>query len=1336
MEADFVMNDIFTLSQDAFDANDNEDVAIEGERCGICMDVVIDRGLLDCCQHWFCFVCIDNWASITNLCPLCQNEFQLITCVPVYDTIGNNKVEDDSFFRDDDWSIEEKNNTRSFPSYYIDENAVICLDGDGCKVRNGLVTIEGDSDLDTSIACDSCDIWYHAFCVGFDTEGTSDSTWLCPRCVVDEASKATSNSIERTTVEYNADNSNSDCHAEDSFSGKVSISVADTGETAVVVSMVDKMKWLSESSEKSLLPFEVDGGPKTESCILKSDPCNHEIGEEKTNTLPIMEEELKLSLSNNISCNLTSKSLVYNDLKKSASQARNEVSGFDGTKLFDESQFKTSPSKIESDMGLHLVDNADNNEKKDEAADAIDNAEENQTQYQYTSGLWETNDIGGFRAFESGFKPYKVADKMFSGDEMEVNTRKDNARVADGKRKHTDYSYAASYVLVIVVILNSPVILNEQVHIKTDDGDAKPELPDEIAQKKIKTTGNQMSSTNDSADPCLLEKAQKNPALKHSPTKKIATSDIMNIVKGTNRRLSKGLSGTNACDKLTENRGNVAGLRVKKIMKRVSDDGESSLVVQNLRKEIREAVRNKSSINFEDNHFDPKLLEAFRAAITGPKTELVNKLSPAAIKAKKSMLQKGKVRENLTKKIFGTSNGRRKRAWDRDCEIEFWKYRCMRASKPEKVETLKSVLDLLRKGSDGPESKHASEFQAKNPILSRLYLADTSVFPRKEDVKPLSVLKAVANSEQTKQNPSEKAPNLSVDNNTIKTTDVNNLLSKTSVCSSEKKVDKKIIHGPVGDNSASGKVRLNNHSERTLFSSIGAKTTSKDSGLKSGCMKTDKRKWALEVLARKTAATSGNTANGNQEDNAIFKGNYPLLAQLPIDMRPVLASCRHNKIPISVRQTQLYRLAERLLRNTNLAVIRRTADTELAVADAINIEKDVADRSNSKLVYLNLCSQELLHRTNNTKSNVATDTSQTVSSAMLTDQQSDPNTNDLSTDPAVETALKNAGLLFDSPPCSPHENRETCNHDVSEPDNVFELDSHPELDIYGDFEYDLGDEDYIGASISKVSNPKQEQNESKVKLVFSTMNFKKSDISLNCADCEGSERNEAPGEASCSSNCHSDAIDNSKASVINRDTGQPSISSEHLPSEGVVETLDLEFEELYGTDKEPLVKKFPEVESRSLSGDGKTETPTVASDCHNEEKLILDNSVNASELGNDNLTEKVSVTNITNKSSNISHTSEHFQKKDEKSDVTANQTDSVNHITKKVEAYIKEHIRPLCKSGVITADQYRWAVAKTTEKVMKYHSKAKNASFLIKEGEKVKKLAEQYAEAAQQNSKI
>ncbi|KAL9267733.1 hypothetical protein AKJ16_DCAP24656 [Drosera capensis] len=71
-------------------------------------------------------------------------------------------------------------------------------------------------------------------------------------------------------------------------------------------------------------------------------------------------------------------------------------------------------------------------------------------------------------------------------------------------------------------------------------------------------------------------------------------------------------------------------------------------------------------------------------------------------------------------------------------------------------------------------------------------------------------------------------------------------------------------------------------------------------------------------------------------------------------------------------------------------------------------------------------------------------------------------------------------------------------------------------------------------------------------------------------------------------------------------------------------------------------------------------------------------------------------------------------------------------VVAKVETYIKEHIRPLCKSGVITVQEYRWAVGKATDKVMRHHSNAKNANFLIKEGEKVKKLSEQYVEAAKQ----
>ncbi|KAG9149502.1 hypothetical protein Leryth_014286 [Lithospermum erythrorhizon] len=122
MEVDLVEHDLSEDDNYSIDEYNEDDLNFEGERCGICMDVVIDRGVLDCCQHWFCFTCIDNWATITNLCPLCQNEFQIITCVPVYDTISSTKTDEDTHPSDDSWSVDGRN---SFPSYYIDENFYI-----------------------------------------------------------------------------------------------------------------------------------------------------------------------------------------------------------------------------------------------------------------------------------------------------------------------------------------------------------------------------------------------------------------------------------------------------------------------------------------------------------------------------------------------------------------------------------------------------------------------------------------------------------------------------------------------------------------------------------------------------------------------------------------------------------------------------------------------------------------------------------------------------------------------------------------------------------------------------------------------------------------------------------------------------------------------------------------------------------------------------------------------------------------------------------------------------------------------------------------------------------
>ncbi|XP_065858571.1 uncharacterized protein At4g10930 isoform X2 [Euphorbia lathyris] len=1227
MEVDFDASDF--LDQEIIEFEENNDNSnFEGERCGICMDIIVDRGVLDCCQHWFCFDCIDNWATITNLCPLCQNEFQLITCVPVYDTVGNNKIDDDSSSRDDEWSIEGTNNTLSFPSYYIDENAVICLDGDECKIRSGLANIEDDSNLDTSIACDSCDIWYHAFCVGFDTEDTSEDTWLCPRCMVGEIpQKSDATSKQRPSHLSGAESGHTSCLHETTFCGKLSVAVADDGETAMVVSMVDGSKGNKEATEK-YTALEVDEDLKVDGDSLMETVSSNE---KKTVESVLDIQGVQLSLSQNTSSSQPSASLVIGELKtNSVDGAINRLSSTDGVKsslrkLLDESKAgnKLSETETETTIGLHL-------------------------------GL--------------------SVNSSLSDEKILPDAEKEAGKRIGSKRSRT----------------------NRSVDVVKTAADEEDRIKNEAAasQKKLRTKGKfQMTRSKDQSNEFFKDDSRRRTTqvavpedakLKKSTEKEDVVPDIMSIVQGIGRR-PKGLLTQNSGDKSSKERESTAGLRVKKIMRRATEI-ESSDVVQKLRKEIREAVRNRSSTDIGENLFDPNLLAAFRTVVAGPTGEAPAKLPPPALKAKKLLLQKGKVRENLTKKIYGNSNGRRKRAWDRECEVEFWKHRCMKASKPEKIATLKSVLDLLRKNHEGSEEQ-TSGSQSKTPILSRLYLADTSVFPRKNDIKPLSAHTSTNNSEQNSRqlNSMEKGQNSSHDGRASELTQTSTVSLKLAVPSVHDKGSNDKLQ------SSKGKATASNHGS-SQASLGGLKVNSqKEKGIHHD-RKIDKRKWAMEVLARKKAATGTKAMLEKEEDNAKLKGNYPLLAQLPIDMRPVPGQSRHNKIPLSVRQTQVYRLTEHFLRKVNLPEIRRTAETELAVADAINIEKGVADRSSSKLVYLNLCSQELLHRSENSASVTTTEPNSSSSSLQPIDQSEQANESDA----AVHDALKNAGLISDSPPSSPRNtNTEKANEVVNsplqnkedEPENIFEIDSHPEEDIYGDFEYDIEDEDYIGAAATKVAKVPLEEPESRLKVVFSTLK------SENLTDHpKDQKRSDDIEESKLSTKGHTDT--GTVSSTTEDGTDKSSAPPRSLPAEDGEELSLAECEELYGPDKEPL-HNLPE-ETREL-------------------------------VVHANVPIKESVSSQVNResSSNLSHTSENVRRKD-KSEV-----DTIP-VSKKVEMYIKEHIRPLCKTGIITAEQYRWAVAKTTDKVMKFHQNAKNASFLIKEGEKVKKLAEQYLETAPQ----
>ncbi|XP_058203596.1 uncharacterized protein At4g10930 isoform X3 [Rhododendron vialii] len=1240
MEVELITEGVSDDDAFSFDQNNDDFLTLDGERCGICMDIVIDRGVLDCCQHWFCFTCIDNWATITNLCPLCQNEFQLITCVPVYDTIGSSKIDEELSSREDDWCIEGKTNTLSFPSYYIDENAVICLDGDGCKIRSGSVTIDEDSNLDTSIACDSCDTWYHAFCVGFDTEGTCENSWLCPRCVVNENPQETDVIPVLRPSNYGClENSNSDCFVDAAFSRKVSVSVADAGETAVVVSMVEN-QMTDRPSEKLPSTLEVDKDLKIERLEIPST--------EKPTTQPVLKsEKLELCLSQDVSFSLPCSSFGKSELKMSSpDKLMKEPSGVDGFVISSRKKLNGCYSGNEpsgSSLDLHLG-------------------------LSVGCSFFAEDQAAGDMQQKSCSEEY-----LLPGGRCVPAVKDTTLGTTGAKRKKRDYY---SYDVPTVA----------------EDEETKAEVETKASRKKVRAERtSRVINSRDQADESVSDT---------SPTcnsgKENAASAIMSIVQGTDRRPVKGHTHNNQTVKSSLERENPAGLRMKKIMRTAAEDKESSVLVQKLRKEIREAVRNKSSKEFGENLFDPKLLDAFRAVVAGTMTEPAKKAPALVVRDKKLLSQKGKVRENLTKKIYGIG-GRRKRAWTRDCEIEFWKHRCLKPGRPEKIETLKSVLNLLRNGSYGTEIKQENEVKASNPILSRLYLADTSVFPRKDDIKPLSDLNTTDPTENKGHSSMEKAPTSSLGPQNPKTLQLNMVLPQVGIPLSDDKGKKSTAATNVkGESSSVSGSKVNFQKEM-----IG----------KSNDVKKDKRKWALEVLARKTATTGSSAALEKQEDKTVLKGAYPLLALLPIDMRPVLAPSRHNKIPISVRQAQLYRLIEHFLRKANLPIIRRTADTEFAVADAVNIEKEVADRSNSKLVYVNLMSQEILHRSDIIKPNRATESDPSPTSAVPTDK-SEQTTNDVSDGPMVEEALKNAGLLSDSPPNSPYHQMGEANdeYDLSgkigddpEPGNVFEMDSHPDLDIYGDFEYDLEDEDFIGASAVKAS--KVEQEESKIKVVFSTLN---SNISNNANGIEDHEGTNDVGVEVKDGDC------------INQDP---------LTDGGGEEPSLAECEELYGPDKEPLTKRFPE----SALIKKPSETTADGASPEKTEYSGSSQTAKASELEGESCAENLVGGD---NAPDCSQTSENVPRKEKISNTcTSNRSDSIKDVSQKVEAYIKEHIRPLCKSGVITVKQYRWAVEKTTEKVMKYHSKEKNAKFLIKEGEKVKKLAQQYVETAQQKER-
>jgi len=134
--------------------------------CGICLseDGKPSRGKLDCCDHYFCFACIMEWAKVESRCPMCKQRFRTIS----------KSSKSGKGLRGTTIKIPVRNQVYQ-PSEeevmgFLDPYAnIVCLD---CNEA-------GDDDL--LLLCDRCDSAYHTYCVGLG-RAIPEGDWYCQGC--------------------------------------------------------------------------------------------------------------------------------------------------------------------------------------------------------------------------------------------------------------------------------------------------------------------------------------------------------------------------------------------------------------------------------------------------------------------------------------------------------------------------------------------------------------------------------------------------------------------------------------------------------------------------------------------------------------------------------------------------------------------------------------------------------------------------------------------------------------------------------------------------------------------------------------------------------------------------------------------------------------------------------------------------------------------------------------------------------------------------------------------------------------------------------------------------
>ncbi|CAK9202807.1 unnamed protein product [Sphagnum troendelagicum] len=1285
---------IGALSKDYYSEVGEEEEEEEEDRCGICSALASNCATLDCCSHVFCFSCIDNWSSVSNFCPLCKLQFRFISCLPVYTkTLG---------CREDDID-----NTLpfTFPSFFIDEDAVACLEGASCLIRAG-VPMEHEDAADTSVACDSCDRWYHAGCVGFDPT-VSWGSWLCPRCVERTALQQrpatpfrAATSIPLTTV-VTSFSPGPVPVAELAYSAPVvsesdpslAISVADEGESAVVLSMHNLPELSKVASRPEVASLQSKQPMIPMSCTV---------------LLPLLVESIQ-EYSSMSADNTIPRDLTVNRFAKAPT-------------------ILTSTSKTEAGKSGH----SDGGLSQDVSRLP-----------QFGNGQTSNLEARDGDIFPSSVSFTDVAEERQAGIK-----RKGKSKLSrqDGDTIHADDLPEPPRKVARNAVKKKDVLPG------ASDKAGTRNLPKDIPPSQEKGSKTERAGS--------LSAVCEDNELKLPYTEVGAVEDLIDLVKEDNKPilLKTGNGGSNPTN----------GVRTRIVMWR-GTDGRAAQLVEDIRQQMRSAAGYGASEDLGKVEVsDDRFFAAFKTLDAKSRASKQRRHLWLAKVLDQVPSGKGhRVRESLTKKLYAGGGGSRK-TWDRDWDISFWKEQSARLKKARKEAT--DILEGRGKNGRAREVKATSsavkedeailgfsttDTDTDDSVLTRLYVADTSLFARDNDIKPVC-LHSSTKEKELGQRDGECSPENQSGTIGIGLEACLGQLSFPALQGPSKPRKKETGFTKEAQKSerqgtpqgAAGQVEASGKTKRVLSTKDAQCSPLQPE-------KKDKRQWALELLARK----SGDAMTSSSPPKNVASTKESLLLQLPEELRPTLPTDRHSRVPTAVRQLQLNRILEQYLQKAKLASLQGGFRCKSIIAAAVAKELEIFENSNSRGVYTNLCVRALAQKDQ-------------VKLQVTIPSPPRPGVND-----DVTEALRATGLISDSPPQSPCASQSTslgCQSTgfnpaadkisavkqptfdsvvssrlvigtsgpsdtipvmPQEPDNVLELATQSSEDLVADFGADCGELELpdqlhgcIPSRMNGVASSSQlpEPASRTMRVVLTT--GKK--LSLSEAPGDG-ERILQGAETRTGKTGTVETSDSVTALDVGldgcKDSGRLSRDAKAEEEEAKTSTEGCGPAGESEGDDWLKTGKFPDLENRieKMRNNVSQMNPIFLSQFteYGEANVfggfIEKGTLPAEPRQHDGAT-----------AVSLSADDGVNEEKIKTATVDGPQTEAmVASIQKKVQMYVKEHLRPLFKSGVIEAEQFQWAVSKTSAKVMQHHGDARSADFLIVEGSKVKKLADQYLQA-------